>query len=146
MANRVASIVVRTRGAKRNWVAANGKTDPPGSYYIRWCEGKTNRFAKAGANYAEAEIAQLRKERSLNAALIGAVIPEEAPAAKAHRVADVIRAYLADFSDSRRPLGSIKSKKTALQAFDSPFRRFRGRPLRPPLILRWKIIPIESIS
>ena len=63
MANRIASIVVRTRGAKRNWVAANGKTDPPGTYYIRWCEGSTNRFAKAGANYAEAEIAQLRMER-----------------------------------------------------------------------------------
>ena len=100
MANRVASIVFRTCGPKRNWVAANRKTDPPGTYYIRWCEDSTNRFAKAGANYAEAEIAQLRKERVLNAALIGAVIPEEAPPAKAHRVADVITEYLADLSDT----------------------------------------------
>ena len=53
----------------------------------------------------------------LKAASIGAVIPEEVPDPKAHRIADVIAAYLLDLSDSRRPAGSIKSKKTELQAF-----------------------------
>ena len=110
MANIRTRIVIRTTTpeGKRSWVVANGKTDPSGSYYIRHCVGDKPRYTHAGATYQEAELEQVRLERRLKAASIGAVIPEEAPDPRAHRIADVIAAYLLDLSDSRRPLGSIK--------------------------------------
>jgi hypothetical protein len=80
MANLRVTIVVgsKTEG-KRSWVKANGKTNPPGIYYLRYCQGSTPRYVKAGDSYDEAEMAQMRLERKLKAHSQGFVVPEETP-------------------------------------------------------------------
>lgn len=74
------------------------------------------RYVKAGDNYEEAELAQMRMERKLQAAQIGAFIPEET-VNSSHRIADVIAAYLAALRESRRPAKSIKAKEAELKRF-----------------------------
>jgi integrase len=119
MANLHVTIVVRSkRQGKRSWFKANGKTDPPGVYYLRYCQGSTPRYLKAGDSYYEAEIAQVRLERKLKAQSQGFIVPEEiVGAGKAHRISDVITAYLADLRLNRRAERSIKSKKSELEEF-----------------------------
>jgi hypothetical protein len=122
MANLRASIVVRTKGPKRSWLIANGKTDPAGSYYVRYSVGSTPRYEFAGATYEEAEAKQIKIENRLKAASIGAVLIEDAPTdtKKSHRIEDVIAVYLDDLRLNRRPAKSINSKKTELEAFTNP--------------------------
>jgi integrase len=120
MANLRVTIVVRTTSpeGKRGWIKANGKTDPPGPLYLRYCQGSKPRYEKAGATFDEAEMAQMRLERKLKAHSQGFVVPEEtADAKKSHRISDVITAYLADLRLNRRPEKSIKSKKSELEEF-----------------------------
>jgi hypothetical protein len=78
MANLKVTIVVRTTSpkGKRSWVA-NGKTDPPGGYYLRHCHGSTPRYIKVGNFYEEAEMAQMRLERKLKAQSLGFTVDEE---------------------------------------------------------------------
>jgi hypothetical protein len=94
MANLHVTIIVRsTTQGKRSWIKANGKADPPGIYYLRYCSGSTPKYIKAGDSYYEAEIAQVRLERKLKAQSQGFIVPEEiVGAGKAHRISDVITA------------------------------------------------------
>ena len=118
MANLCVTIVVRTTGIKRTWVKATGKNDPPGSYYLRYCQRSTPRYIKAGASFDEAEVAKVRLERKLKAHSQGFVVPEEtADANKSHLIPDVIKAYLDDLRLNRRPERSITSKKFELEEF-----------------------------
>ena len=120
MANLKVSVVVRTTGpeGKRGWVKANGKTDPPGPLYLRYCQGSKPRYEKAGTTFDEAEASRFRLERKLKAQSQGFVVPEETvDPKKSHRIPDVITAYLADLRLNRRPEKSIKSKKFELEQF-----------------------------
>jgi hypothetical protein len=120
MANLKATIVVRTTSpeGKRSWVVANGKTDPPGGYYLRHCHGSSPKYIKAGNFYDEAEMAQMRLERKLKAQSLGFTVHEEnADIKKFHRIPDIITAYLSDLRLNRRPEKSIKSRKTELEEF-----------------------------
>jgi hypothetical protein len=120
MANLHVTIVVRTTSpeGKRGWTKANGKTDPAGPLYLRYCQGRKPRYEKAGANLDEAEAAKIRLERKLKARSQGFVLPEETvDAKKSHRISDVIAAYLADLRLNRRPAKSVKSKKFELEEF-----------------------------
>jgi integrase len=120
MANLKVIIVVRTTSpeGKRGWVKANGKTDPAGPLYLRYCQGRKPRYEKAGTIFDEAEAAKIRLERKLKAQSQGFVLPEETvDAKKSHRISDVIAAYLADLRLNRRPGKSVKSKKFELEEF-----------------------------
>jgi integrase len=119
MANLKVTIVVRTTSpeGKRSWVVANGKTDPPGGYYLRHCQGSSPKYIKVGNFYDEAEMAQMRLERRLKAQSLGLTVLEEIPNKKFHRIPEVITAYLADLRLNRRPEKSVKSRKTELEQF-----------------------------
>src|ERR1700693_411903 len=120
MANLHVTIVVRTTSpeGKRGWVKANGKTDPAGPLYLRYCQDSKPRYEKAGAIFDEAEAAKIRLERNLKAQSQGFFLPEETvDTKKSHRISDVIAAYLADLRLNRRPEKSIKSKKFELEEF-----------------------------
>ena len=105
-------IVIRTfDGVKHNWALAKGKNDPAGIYYLRI----GGRYTTAGATYDEALVAKIRAERKLTAASVGAVIQEEI--SHAHKITDVINAYLDDLRLNRRPTKSIVSKETELKEF-----------------------------
>lgn len=120
MANLKVTIVVRTTSpeGKRSWVVANGKTDPPGGYYLRHCQGSSPKYIKAGNFYDEAEMAQMRLERKLKAQSLGfTVLEENSDIKKFHRIPVIIAAYLADLRLNRRPEKSIRSRKTELEEF-----------------------------
>lgn len=119
MANLKVIIVVRTKdaGGNRNWVIANGKTDPPGPLYLRWYERSMHRHTKAGNSFDEAELAQMRLERKLKAQSQGFVLRDETPGQKFHSIPEVMMAYLADLRLNRRPERSIRSKKSELEEF-----------------------------
>jgi hypothetical protein len=118
MAHLHVTIVVRVKiEGKRTWIKANDKTDPPGVYYLRQCVGSTPKYTKAGNSYDEAEMAKMRLERKLKAQSQGFVVPEEIVAQNAHRISDVITAYLNDLRLTRRPEKSIKGKKSELEKF-----------------------------
>ena len=121
MANLKAKIVLRLPASEgRGWVNANGKTDPAGSYYIRYYLGSKMVNDPVKGDYHEAELALIRTERKLKAHSQGFVVPEESKpenAEKSHRIPDVITAYLTDLRENRRPEKSIKSKKSELELF-----------------------------
>jgi integrase len=99
-------------------VIANGKTDPPGGYYLRHCQGSSPKYIKVGNFYDEAEMAQMRLERKLKAQSLGFTVHEEnADSKKFHRIPDIIVAYLSDLRLNRRPEKSIRSRKTELEEF-----------------------------
>jgi integrase len=121
MSNLKVKIVLRLPASKgRGWVEANGKTDPQGTYYLRFYAGSQMKYERVEGDFHEAELALLRKERKLLAHSQGFVLPDERKpedAAKLHRIPDVITAYLADLRENRRPEKSIRSKKTELEEF-----------------------------
>ena len=121
MANLKAKIVLRLPASEgRGWVDANGKTDPAGTYYIRYYLGSKMKQDRVEGDYHEAELALIRTERKLKAHSQGFVVPEESKpenAEKSHRIPDVITAYLTDLRENRRPEKSIKSKKSELELF-----------------------------
>jgi integrase len=121
MANLTVTILVRTtQDGKRVWIPASGKTDPAGSYYIRFCEGSRQRIIKRYKHeqqdvviesYEDAEIAKLRLERKFKATSQGFIVAEAKPSPLAHRITDVIVAYLVDQAKPDQN-GEFKSKKT----------------------------------
>ena len=124
MANLNVTIVVRTKtDGKRSWVTANGKTDPPGSYYLRYCQGSTPKYIKAGDNFHEAEIAQLRLERKLKANSQGFSVPEEAPTPSFHSCSSILTSYLAYLRATTKRNGrkynerAILSRESNIQEF-----------------------------
>jgi len=120
MANLRVRIVVRhKKDGKRSWIVANGKTDPPGTYYLRQSVGSQPKYTRAGDRFDEAETAKIRLERKLKAESQGFIVPEEisADAKKFHRITDVITTYLSDLRLNRRPAKSIKGKKSELEEF-----------------------------
>jgi integrase len=125
MANLHVAIVVRTNtGAKRSWVVANGKDDPPGIFYLRRCEGSIPKYSRAGDTFGEAEVAKIRLERQLKAHAMGLVVPEEVPTEtkKFHRLQDTVDAYMKQISKpdrnfETRPLKSIKGTRYEVESF-----------------------------
>jgi integrase len=118
-----ATVVIRVTDEatrKRRWVPATGrKSDPVGSYYLRYCRGSSPRYQYAGDRYEIALVEKIKLERRLKAASVGAVIVEDVTTPKTtdHRIDTAIEAYLADLTESRRPSKTINSKRTELQAF-----------------------------
>ena len=124
MANLQVTICVRVKqGEKRRWVVTNGKTDPAGPLYLRWYAASSAKYERAGNSFDEAELAQMRLERKLKAASIGAVIPDEAPVPKSHRCAAVLIAYLAFLRTTTKRNGrrynerAIKAREASVQEF-----------------------------
>jgi hypothetical protein len=78
MANLNVNIVYRMTDpdGRRLWRLARGK-DPSDNYYLQWYEGSRQKHTKAGDNYQEAELAQMRLERKLKATSQGFIVPEE---------------------------------------------------------------------
>ena len=146
MANLQVTICVRVKeGEKRRWVVANGKTDPAGPLYLRWYAGSSAKYEKAGASFDEAEIAQIRLERKLKAASIGAVIPNEAPLApKSHRCTDVLTAYLAFLRTTTKrngrkyKEGSITAREANVQEFLKVVGRAYAEQITRTDLLRYK--------
>lgn len=117
MANLRVTIVKRiVLNGRRKFVPVP-KNSGPADYYVRWCVGSKPVCVKAGTTWDEAELAQLKQERRLKAAAIGALIPEEAPAPGAHPISVTVTAYLEALREERRPTKTIKSKETELRDF-----------------------------
>jgi integrase/recombinase XerD len=126
VANLAAKIVLRLpASAGRGWLTPNGKTDPPGTYYIRFYEGSAMKQERVDGDFHEAELALLRKERLLKAHSQGFVLlKEKAPdgAAKAHRLTEIISAYIdqeskPDKNRDCRPAKSLRSVKSEFDLF-----------------------------
>lgn len=123
MANLNVTIVVRTTGEKRSWVVANGKTDPTGAYYLRYCQGSTPKYTKAGDNFHEAEIAQLRLERKLKAQSQGFTVPEEVATPTFHSCSSILTAYL-DYLRSTTKRNGRKYNERAILSRESNIQEF----------------------
>jgi integrase len=121
MANLKVKIVLRLPASQgRGWIEANGKADPPGTYYLRFYASSRVKHERVEGDFHEAELALLRKERKLLAHSQGFVLPDESKpenAAKLHRIPDVITAYHAELRENRRPEKSVRSQRTELEEF-----------------------------
>jgi hypothetical protein len=94
LANLKVKIVLRLpASAGRGWIAANGKTDPQGTYNLRFYSGSKMKHERVKGNFHDAELAALRLERKLNAYSQSFVVPEEKAIDKPHRISEVIETY-----------------------------------------------------
>jgi integrase len=130
MANLKVTIVIRPTTGNRTPVPANGKTDPPGSYYLRFCVGKVPRFSSVkkimggSDTFHDAEIAQYKMEQKLLAESQGFTVREEAPVSpEFHRCEEVLKSYLNWLRTTRKKNGR-RYTESSVVARESDIRKF----------------------